>query len=981
MMKIGEYAYYSKKQERQNRRSMQTSVESGAAKANLKVARREASPLLPLPLPSPSSSETTSSTYSRRKYFTPYLSEKAIEAAVARGNAFKAIFRVNAHNRLDAYCTIEGVPVDLLIKGFEAQNRAIEGDVVAVAFDPVANWTRFKGTNVNTLLNFVSANESCSSCGRSEGIDVPDANCSSEQGEVNRAVARMCSMINYNPSKRPTGRVLAILKNSPKRASVIGFLSLKQSYEGDEGLGRIVDGRFSKKSKNQLAEQEVEWIWLVHTDPRFPKMVVGVRTLPDSVKERVKAGDVTIERELVSAEIYDWNEDALHPHARVVNVFGRGGEIEPRIGAILFENSICAAEYSPESLACIPERPWKIPDEEFKTRRDLRNICSFTIDPSHAIDLDDALSVEILSDEILRIGVHIADVSYFVLPDTTLDAEAQARSTSVYMLQRKLPMLPPDFSQELCSLSPGEDKLAFSIIWDINLSGEIIDRWIGRSIITSCCKLSYEFVQALIDKSFDADELFLSSSIGTELYGSFSLKDVIESLKILYEISSRLRKTRFNDGALQLETVKIGFLFDEYGIPYDSIISERMESCSIVEEFMLLANRSVAEVISQAFPDSSLLRRHPEPILRKLTEFERFCSKHGFELDTSSSGQLQLSLLKIKEVIKNDPVLFDIINSYASKPMQQAVYFCTGDLKGRKNEWAHYALNVPLYTHFTSPIRRYPDIIVHRTLCAVLHAEKMYLKRSVDKLESSETEIMNTYFAGLRFNKHAAESAFGREALSASALKFKIPDGDALGELAAHCNERTLASRRAEEAGEKLYIWALSKQKETPLVTEARVLALGPRFMSVYIQNFGMELRIHYDEVECLAVEWLEMTGLLVLDLIRSKIIQRMYSLGNFRPLEDVVLLTYPSVSDLDEEGTEAISFGVDEEGTETISCGACSANVTPSLFSEKRKLEAVFFPLVLQNLSSVPVALHAVGGDDGPIGIEAKLYVSSYFS
>ncbi|KAH0470262.1 hypothetical protein IEQ34_001820 [Dendrobium chrysotoxum] len=674
-MKIGEYAYYSKKQERQNRRSMQTSAESGAAKAKLKVARRETSPLLPLPLPSPSSSETSSSTYSRRKYFTPYLSEKAIEVAVARGNAFKAIFRVNAHNRLDAYCTIEGVPVDVLIKGYEAKNRAIEGDVVAVAFDPVANWTR------------------------SEGIDVPDVNCSSEQGEVNRAVARICSMINSHPSKRPTGRVLAILKNSPKRASVIGFLSVKQSREDDEGLGRLADGPFSKKSKNQLAEQEVEWIWLVHTDPRFPKMVVSVKTLPDSVKERVKAGDVTVERELVSAEIYEWNEDALHPHARVVNVFGRGGEIEPRIGAILFENSICAAEYSPESLACLPARPWKIPDEEFKTRRDLRNICSFSIDPSHAIDLDDALSVEILSDEVLRIGVHIADVSYFVLPDTTLDAEAQARSTSVYMLQRKLPMLPPELSQELCSLLPGEDRLALSIIWDINLSGKIINRWIGRSIITSCCKLSYEFVQALIDKSFDADELFLSSSIGAKLHGYFSLKDVIESLKILYEISSRLGKTRFNDGALQLETIKIGFLFDEYGIPYDSIISERMESCSIVEEFMLLAN-------------------------------------------------------------------------------------------------------------------------------------------SVDKLESSESEIINTYFAGLRFNKHAAESAFGREALSASALKFKIPDGDALRELAAHCNERTIASRRAEEAGEKLYIWALLKQKETPLVTEARVLALGPRFMSERIFVF-----------------------------------------------------------------------------------------------------------------------------------------------
>lgn len=966
-MTIGEYADNIKNRRRQNRKSMQNFIESGVAKATSTVVGRETSPIFSFPLSSPSSSERSSSKIYRRKYFTPYLSEEGVDVAIGRGNAFKAVFRVNAHNRMEAYCTIEGVPIDVLINGLEAQNRAIEGDVVAVALDPVINWAKLKGGNANSLLNSVPTSDSCSSSGRSDGIsvlqEISDASSSAEQGQVNRALARICSMMNSYPLKRPTGRVLAILKSSPKRASVIGFLSVKKSHEDEKGVIRMVNGHFSRKNK------EVEWIELMHTDPRFPKMVVSVRTLPHSVKERVKAGDITVERELVSAEIYEWNEEALYPHARVIDVFGRGAEIEPRIAAILFENSICAAKYSPESLACLPDKPWKIPDDEFKSRKDLRNICSFTIDPSSAVDLDDALSVEVLSDEVLRIGVHIADVSYFVLPDTTLDAEAQARSTSVYILQHKMPMFPPDLSEDLCSLLPGEDRLAFSIIWDINLSGEIINRWIGRSIINSCCKLSYGFVQAIIDKSFDVDERFLSSSIGTTLHGHFSFKDVIESLRILHEISSRLRKTRFKDGALQLETIKIGFLFDEYGIPYDSMISERMESCSLVEEFMLLANMSVAEVISQAFPDSSLLRRHPEPNLRKLKEFEAFCSKHGLELDTSSAGQLHLSLLKIKEEIKNDPVLFDIVISYASKPMQPAVYFCTGDLKGRKNEWAHYALNVPLYTHFTSPIRRYPDIIVHRMLCAVIHAEQMYLKQCVDKLESSESEIVDTFFTGLPFNKHAAESTFGREALSASAIKFKIPDGDALRDLAAHCNERNLANRRAEEAGEKLYLWALLKKKETPLVTEVRVLALGPRFMSIYIQNFGMERRIYYDEVECLVVEWLEMTGKLVLDLVRSKIIQRGDNLRNFRLLEDVVLLTDPSAPDLAEECTETINFG------------PCSANVTQSVFSANSKLEAVFFPLVLQNLSSIPVTLHAIGGDDGPLDIGAKLYVSSYYS
>lgn len=960
MAAIGEDDDNSKKRRRQNRRLKQISFENGAGGAISKVSP------FSLPSSSPSLSELASSNIVGKKYFSPYLSEQAVKDALEKGNAFRSTFRVNAHNRLEAYSSITGVPVDVLINGIEAQNRAIDGDVVAIALDPVADWPKLKGANA--LIKSMTENNICSSSGRSERNNVLLQEVFDAREESgSSALGRICAMINSHPLKRPTGRVLAILKRSAKRGAVIGFISMNQSPVDDDGFRKKFNGQFSKKNKNHLVVQSIEWIQLIPTDPKFPKMIVSVRTLPDSVKELVKAGDITVERVLVAAEIHDWNEEALYPQALVTDVFGRGGEIKSRIAAILFENSICAENFSQKSLACLPYKPWKIPEEEFKIRKDLRNICSFTIDPSSAIDLDDALSVEIVSNEILRVGVHIADVSYFVLPDTALDTEAQLRSTNVYMLQQTLPMLPPELSEELCSLLPGEDRLTFSIIWEISSSGKITDRWIGRSIIKSCCKLSYEFVQKVIDKSFDVDELSLSTDVDTQFYGHFSLKDVTRSLRNLNEISKRLRKTRFNDGALQFETIKPALLFDEHGTPVDLIMNDKTESCCLVEEFMLLANTSVAEVISQAFPDCSLLLRHPEPNLRKLKEFETFCSKHGFEMDTSSSGQLQISLLKIREEIKNDPVLCDILNFYVSRSMQSAAYFCTGDLKGRENEWAHYALSVPLYTHFTSPIRRYPDVIVHRILCAVLHAELMYLNQSAGKLEESETGVENGCFTGLYFDKHASNSTFGRDALSVSALKLKILEGDALGEVVAHCNERKLSSRLAEEAVEKLFLWALLKKKET-LVTEARVLALGPRFMSVYIKNFAIERRINYDEVDCLAVEWLEMTGTLVVDLIRSKNLRKRGIHGKFRPLEDVVLLTESSASDLDEDDSEAVTF---EE---------CSPNDMPSGFSEKRKLEAAVFPLVLQNFSSIPVVLHAIGGDDGPLDIGVKLYGSSYF-
>jgi DIS3-like exonuclease 2 len=189
-----------------------------------------------------------------------------------------------------------------------------------------------------------------------------------------------------------------------------------------------------------------------------------------------------------------------------------------------------------------------------------------------------------------------------------------------------------------------------------------------------------------------------------QVHGTLQQEDVVKSLRCLYEVTKNLKEIRFKSGALSLDTAKLMILFDDAGAPCDSYHYARNEAYFIVEELMLLANMSVAEVISNAFPDSALLRRYPEPNLRKFKEFEAFCAKNGFELDASSSGQLHLSLSIIKEKLQDDPVLFDILMFYASKQMQSAEYFCTGNLIGRKDDWEHYALAVPLYTHFTSPL-------------------------------------------------------------------------------------------------------------------------------------------------------------------------------------------------------------------------------------------------------------------------------------
>lgn len=617
----------------------------------------------------------------------------------------------------------------------------------------------------------------------------------SEQGE---AVERIRGMMSCNPSERPSGRVLSIIRSSPRRGSVIGLLALNPWLPEGEETGR-----------------ESDYVRLMPTDAKLPMMVITVESLPGCAKERLINGDVSIERELVAARIEEWKEGSVCPKAQVIRMLGRAEEIGPQISAVLFRHAISAADFSPESLSCLPEAPWKIPTEEYETRKDLRNTCTFTIDPASATDLDDALSIEKVSEKVFRIGVHIADVSRFVLPDTALDREARIRSTSVYIPQHKLPMLPPGLSEEACSLVPGEDRLAFSITWDIDDTGNITGRWIGRSVIHSCCKLSYDDVQDIIDGGFEVD---VSGKTVPKLHGQFEFKDVVDSLRSLHGITKKMREIRLRNGAFWIETPKLVFLLDESGNPYDSLLGVRKESSCLVEELMLLANGSVAEVISKAFPGCALLRRHAEPKSMKLKELEEFCRKRGLVLDASSSGKLQLALSKMREELKNDPVLLQILSARAARTMQLAVYFCTGDLRGREDEWAHYGLSTPLYTHFTSPLRRYADIIVHRTLAAVVEAEEVYVeKRQSCAASDAGDGIGNRCFTGLYFDKEAAESEEGREALLSAAVRYGVPASEVVSEVAAYCNERKRASKHAEQSAENVYLWALLKNKEVIL--------------------------------------------------------------------------------------------------------------------------------------------------------------------
>ncbi|KAL2624039.1 hypothetical protein R1flu_008284 [Riccia fluitans] len=1045
-----------------------------------------------VPLGKVSTSTSNGHCSSRCGHFAEHLSAEDAVEAIEAGRAFRGVLRVNPHCRTEAYVTLEGVPMDILIDGLSAQNRAMEGDVVVVQLNSFSVWPRLKSSSkqqnsntsfddsvikltaqaghqptiegsgvavgcgasvsvsrslttiegddwnrsshsglkdIDTLSTWtggfttlqkynasravkaseskynpqVSTSDLCMSrkqvqLQKWQGLSRSDSVLGSENSTVEGAqlspfLTSVAAMVASMPNKRPTGKVVAILVKSTRREAVIGFLAVqwsctaRSSIVGSEGSLQKPGSKSSSRSSTTMS--------FVPVDCRFPKMIIYGCSIPEHLIKRQKEGDPTLSSELVVARVEEWKANSALPRASVRQSLGPGGTIEAQTAAILFENAVHAADFPESCLTCLPKVPWTVPEREAKKRRDLRGLRVFTIDPPTAKDLDDALSVELLGDGMLRIGVHIADVSFFVEPNTVLDKEARSRSTSVYLIQRVLPMLPPLLCEELCSLNPGVDRLAFSVTWTVDSSGIIRDQWIGRTIIRSCAKLTYGHAQEMIDDNFDVS---YCGNAGHEpsgvegsaplLHGEHSWSDVVEDVKTLHEIAKRRRECRFDGGALKLENSKMVFFLDDDGEPYDSMMYHHQDSNFLVEEFMLMANMTVARVISGAFPERALLRRHPEPSSRKLKEFEDFCTKNGFQLDTSSSGALHISLENMRESFQDDPVLFNILMLYATKPMQLAKYFCTGELKGKEDDWGHYALAVPLYTHFTSPIRRYPDLVVHRTLAAALEAERALAKNGFPfdeaEFEHNREAPSLRCFTGTKVDKDKIESKIVQEALGTAAKRHKIPESAELALVAAHCNERRMACRNVREASDKLYLWCMLKKKKGVL-SAARVLALGPKFMSLYVCKIAMERRIYYDEIEGLSTEWFEATGTLVLSLSSDKVVYKKPGPAKGKPqrtVADVALLVNPvdaASSTSEQETLDDLIREVENRLTgKIIEKDDCSPGEKDDNGNEL-VVEPAVLPLTLRWFSKVPVSIHAVGGKNRPLDIAVRLYVSSY--
>ncbi|XP_070476299.1 DIS3-like exonuclease 2 isoform X3 [Equus przewalskii] len=712
----------------------------------------------------------------KKSIFETYMSKEDVSEGLKRGTLIQGILRINPKKFHEAFIPSPDGDRDIFIDGVVARNRALNGDLVVVKLFPEEQWKVIKpdSNDKETEGAYESylPEELCGSLLPQQSLkgynDSPDViieaqfdDSDSEDGHGNTQNILVDGVKKLSVCLHEKG----IFKVSISETVVVFIPKGQKSYTVDEE---------TEAQRSYLAcpvsHRKLEKRMLVH---QLQKM----RTPP---WHRIQ-------------ELYQ-RSHCKDQQRQLAKSLGQAGEIEPETEGILTEYGVDFSDFSSEVLECLPQGlPWTIPPEEFNKRRDLRKDCIFTIDPSTARDLDDALSCKPLTDGNFEVGVHIADVSYFVPEGSDLDKVAAERATSVYLVQKVIPMLPRLLCEELCSLNPMTDKLTFSVIWTLTPKGKILDEWFGRTIIRSCTKLSYEHAQSMIEsptKKIPEKELPPISPEHTS-------EEVHRAVLNLHGIAKELRKQRFVDGALRLDQLKLAFTLDhETGLPQGCHIYEYRDSNKLVEEFMLLANMAVAHKIHRAFPERALLRRHPPPQTKMLNDLVEFCDQMGLSMDFSSAGALNKSLTETFGDDKYSLARKEVLTNMCSRPMQMALYFCSGMLQDQA-QFRHYALNVPLYTHFTSPIRRFADVLVHRLLAATL----------------GYREVPNV-------------------------------EPDALQKQADHCNDRRMASKRVQELSTSLFFSVLVKESG-PLESEAMVLGVLNQAFDVLVLRYGVQKRVY----------------------------------------------------------------------------------------------------------------------------------------
>jgi len=499
-------------------------------------------------------------------------------------------------------------------------------------------------------------------------------------------------------SREVTGRVdmkqtgkAYIIPEDGSEDIFIAAENTNHAMHGDTVRVSLFPKRKAHKRDGEITEilkrHKRQFVGIIEVSRNFSFLIPDNPSVP--VEILIQKSDMNGARngEKVVAVITQWPEHSKNPFGKVIQVLGKPGDNHVEMQAILAEYDfpLSFSDKAENEAEHIPE---VIPDSEIRKRRDFRKIFTITIDPEDAKDFDDAVSLKKLSNGHWEVGVHIADVSYYVKNGTEIDKEAFERGTSVYMVHRTVPMLPERLSNQLCSLQPDKDRLCFSAVFEFDDQGKIYNEWFGKTVIHSCRRFAYEEVQAIIETG----------------KGEYN-----KEIAVLNAIASKLREERFKKGSFNFETQEVRFRLDAEGRPLSIYIREMKDANKLIEDFMLLANRKVAERIGKQKPDvkpkTFVYRVHDKPNPEKLEIFTTLVERLGFSFKISTKKSMAHSFNQLFHDIKGTGAE-NMVESVAIRTMAKAIY--------TTKNIGHYGLAFPYYTHFTSPIRRYPDLMVHR---------------------------------------------------------------------------------------------------------------------------------------------------------------------------------------------------------------------------------------------------------------------------
>ena len=493
----------------------------------------------------------------------------------------------------------------------------------------------------------------------------------------------------------------------------IPFINLNHALDGDKVKVYIYNRRSSRKPEAEVLEilerKKTEFVGVIDIQKNFAfvttantKMYTDI-FIPKNKINNAEHGDVV----LVNLE--DWPKKADSPFGSVIKILGKPGEHNTEIHAILAEYGL-PSDFPIEVEAEANKIDTSITEEEIKKRRDLRNVLTFTIDPKDAKDFDDALSFKVLDNGNYEIGVHIADVSHYLQEGTLLDEEAYNRATSVYLVDRVVPMLPEVLSNYACSLRPQEEKYTFSAIFQLNNKAEVVDTWFGRTVIYSDQRFAYEEAQNIIETKSDIIPTEISIT-GSEYIVQ---KPIVEATLKLDELAKILRKKRMAAGAISFDKVEVKFHLNNEAEPVGVYFKQSKDANHLIEEFMLLANRKVAEFIGKQ-KKTFIYRIHDEPNEDKLINLQTVISKFGYSINFRSKQDISSSLNNLLSEVQGKKEQ-NLIDTLTIRSMSKAVY--------STENIGHYGLAFDYYSHFTSPIRRYPDVMAHRLLHHYLEGGK-----------------------------------------------------------------------------------------------------------------------------------------------------------------------------------------------------------------------------------------------------------------